>query len=359
MRAALKALAALLVGALLTLLVVELLLRALPVIDGRIRDRDESQWPLRNYQPQQPYVYSFGWDLRQPQQGRTNNFGQLAPFDFQPGKAKVAVIGDSFVESAMNAYEDALHAQLAALRGDPQSVIGLAGSGLSLADQLVLAGQARDALAPPAYVFVIIDNDIADSQRPRRGWHHFAADGRGGLRTVYLPLRGGDEGGAGPLASSALYRYLRRNLGWTPPQPAQLLADLAAWLSPGRQAQAQSAPDRSGDAAAIAHFLRELPAATGVPPACVALLFDSDRLALYGKPRASSVDAPASRAALLRGAQAAGFAALDLAPRFAARYREQGQRFDHSPSDSHWNRLGHQVAAEAARDALQACPALN
>lgn len=352
MRRLLSATSWLLAGAIGMLLAAELLLRLLPVIDGRIRGADESRWPLHNYRPNEAYTYSFGWDLRHPQQGRVNNFGQLAPFDYVPGRARVAVIGDSYVESAMNRYDETLPARLSSAMGDPHAAIGLAGSGLSLADYAALASQARTELAPRALVFVIIDGDIAESVQPRQGWHHYAstADGRTALRM--MALRSGQESAlSGRLAGSALYRYLRRNLGWVPPDPR-------SWLRRAETAPTRSEADRqaaeSAQRQAIARFVQDVGTAAGGGPSCVALLFDSDRGAMYGSPARIAVDSPQMDAELARQAHAAGLQVVPLEPSFIQDYARHHQRFDHSPFDRHWNARGHAVAAAAA---LQALPA--
>jgi hypothetical protein len=44
---------------------------------------------------------------------------------------------------------------------------------------------------------------------------------------------------------------------------------------------------------------------------------------------------------------------IDLQPRFAAAWRQAGERFDF-PSDNHWNRRGHAVAAGAIEEFLRA-----
>ncbi|EHR71984.1 hypothetical protein BurJ1DRAFT_3169 [Burkholderiales bacterium JOSHI_001] len=358
MRSALKALAALLLGMLLMLLAAEFAMQLLPVVTGRIRAQDESRWPLHNYEPHTPYTYSFGWDLRNVQSGRVNNFGQLAPFDFAPGRALLAVIGDSYVESAMNPYQDTLQAQLAARLGRSDAAIGLAGSGLSLADYVALAGQAHEELAPKALVVVVIDADITESLVRRRGWHHLEPSrGAGTPDLTYLPLRQGDGGAAsGKLFRSSLYRYLRRNLGWTPPTWDSLTAGLHR-ATPQPVAPAS----RTGVDAMLPvldTLLDELLRRSAVPAGCVALLVDSDRPALYGRPPTKPVDAPELRSALIQRATMRGMGVVDLAPRFEAHHRHHGRQFDHSPVDRHWNALGHSVAAEAAQDALRGCPAL-
>ena len=344
----------LLAGALVTLLALELLLRALPVIEGRIRADDESRWPLHNYRPNEAYTYSLGWDMRHPQHGRVNNFGQLAPFDYVQGEARVAVIGDSYVESAMNHYDETLPALLGDALGNRRAAIGLAGSGLSLADYAAVASQARAELAPQAMVFVIIDGDIAESVQPRRGWHHYVGTADGGMALRMLALRSGQDSAlSGRLAGSALYRYLRRNLGWSPPDPG-------AWLRTSKPApvptEAEQAVSRQRQRQAIARFVQDISVAAAGGPSCVTLLFDSDRGTLYGSPAREALDTPQMQAELAAQARAAGLQVVQLGPQFAQAYEQKRLRLDHSPFDRHWNGRGHAVAAAAAlRSLTNAC----
>ena len=363
MRKFVGALLLLLLGAIVMVALLELLFQALPVTKGRIRVRDESSWPLHNYMPNTRYTYSFGWDMRQPQHGWVNSTGQLAPFDFERGQVEVAVIGDSYVESAMNRYEDSLPAQLAGGLGRPaNAVIGLAAGGLSISDYLALTAQAQAALSPKALVFVMIDGDISESLLPRQGWHHLVERPDGRIDNHFIHQRNsGDEGLlSGLLSDSSLYEYMRRHLGFS---PATVWSHWwARWKAPLGAVAPTPTPTGVASArqrVAVDHFLSELMQHTGLPAACIAFVLDSDRNQLYlGKPSAT-LDSTESRSRLASHAQALGMAVVDLKPIFDEHYRRHGKRFDFSPTDRHWNPLGHRLAADAARSALARCEVLN
>lgn len=355
MSRAAAAVAAFLSGILITLLVVETALNQLPVISGRVRAADESLWPLRNYEPATSYTYSYGWDMRRPQSGHTNNYGQLAAFDYVRGKAEIAVIGDSFIEAAMIGNHETMQARLAERLQRADGAIGLAASGLSLVDYVVMADQAQRHLAPSAYVLSIIDGDVSQSLLDRQGWHQ-AVLRDGSWRILYRPLRTAGAELNQPkqiLRETATYRYLRRNLGWQP-------SDVFRWVNFRAAPSADPVESDPRLPALIDFLLAELTWRTGVPTRCVALVFDSDRSQLYGGlPASDQQDSAATRSLLMRRAAEAGFAVIDLAPRFAAHYRNHQLRFDHSPSDRHWNAIGHRIAADAAADALAACPTIR
>ncbi len=360
MKSVLTSLAGLFIGVLAAIAALEAGLSALPVAKGLVRVSDESEWPLRNNWPNQPYTYSQGWDFNNVHRGRTNNYGHLAPFDYQPGSHPVVVIGDSFVQSEMNAYSDSTQAQLAVRLGEAQPVYGIGANGLSIADYLVAASQARPAFAPRALVFVLIDGDISQSLTPRQGWHHFRPENDGadnkawqlkfnpqGLRDT-LPNR--------ILAMSSLYRYIRTNLSFeTPDLAARFKNHHPAHKNAKREMSVFSGEETRKQASAARFFVDSLLEKSGVPPACIVMLLDSDRFALYGDSPAPAKDAPAAKQAFSDYATKAGIKVVDLAPRFEADYRAQQEKLDHWPHDRHWNQRGHAVAADATATTLEHC----
>ena len=82
------------VGALLLL---EGVLRLLPVIEGTYAADPRESWPVHTMIPDSRYTYSKEWNLQNIHHGRINNYGYAAPFDYQssrePGSGGVAVFG--------------------------------------------------------------------------------------------------------------------------------------------------------------------------------------------------------------------------------------------------------------------------
>jgi hypothetical protein len=354
MIAALGRLKWLAVGVVLGALTLELLLRCLPVSMGMHRTLQYERWPLNNTQPHLRFTYSIGWSMQNARSGATNNYGQVAPFDFRVGRRPVIVIGDSYVEAMMNNYADTLHGQLAARIGVADSVYGLGVSGLSASDYVALSRQARDEFAPAAAVFVITDGDLVESLMPRLGSYYLVPDA-GALQLRYEPMKGdtlptkirqvtGDF---------ALHRYFQANLQFSvDPLLARLRPSALVSALPSASA-ASASPSRGPDAAAQAKvadwFLEALPSSLGMPPACIVLLLDSDRYAIY-RPESASPrkDSAVARQHLADRARALGFNVSDLDPIFRRRHAQDRAKFDHWPVDRHWNRLGHAIAADEA-----------
>src|ERR1700682_2896782 len=160
-------------GAAAVLVALELALRTLPVSVGLYQSGRPDLWPLHNFKAHVPYTHSTTWELQSARHGRTNNYGQLAPFDSIPGSRPVIVVGDSYIESQMNDYRDTLQGYLGTMLGARERVYGMGVSGMSMSDYLMLANQASAEFAPRAAVFLLVDGDISDSLVDQAGQYHF------------------------------------------------------------------------------------------------------------------------------------------------------------------------------------------
>ena len=339
-------------GALALLLLLEGVFRVLPTMSGLGPSRATDAYPLRAYEPSRPYQYSYGWDMLNAQQGTTNNYGQIAPRDFVLASRPLIVVGDSYVESLMNDYGDTLQGVLGERLGVDRPVYGFGVSGLAASDYLVLARLARDEFTPSAAVFVITDGDFVESFAPRPGAYHLERNG-GALALAHRALSPSPamDWVRSRIGRSALYDYLRSNLKFS---PSDVWSAFKA-LGRGTATAAPSAPAAASENSrqALEWFLRELPAASGVVPACTVLLVDADRYAIYDPSDASTPKDPAAtRSRLLTLGHELGFHVVDLGPTFAAEYERTRLKLDYWPVDRHWNKHGHAVAADVVMKTL-------
>ena len=339
-----------LLGFLAVLASLEGVLRLLSVSSGLRPPAAIDAWPLRPYDPKQPYTYSYGWAMLNPHRGTTNNYGHIAPQDFRAASRPLIVVGDSFVESLMNEYGDTVQGILGQRLGVNRPVYGLGVSGLSASDYIAMARRARAEFAPSAAVFVMTDGDISESLLPRPGGYHLQPVAAG-LALAFTPLSPSPamQWVRREVGDFALYDYLRGNLKFA---PGDIVKGLHATHPSAPTPQQLAARDRAAKDAAL-WFLRELPGASGVAPECTVLLIDSDRYAMYA-PRAASPskDGAELRRLLIERGRSLGFHVIDLGPQFAAEYARTRLKVDHWPVDRHWNRRGHAVAADAVVAAL-------
>jgi hypothetical protein len=276
--------------------------------------------------------------------GTTNNYGHIAPIDFQPGSHPLLVVGDSFIESLMNDFDDTLQGLLGKRLGPAYPVYGLGGSGLSVSDYAVLASQARVEFAPAAIVFLIQDGDISESLLHRHGGYFLSKSGASFVPS-YVPLTPNSvlQWARRHGVESALYLYLRSNLKFSP-------GDLFGAFEPGNRVDSHR-PARElltdRERAVADWFLGAIAQGSGVPSRCTLLLIDADRYAIYDAQLASPPkDSAVLRAHLIDRARALGYRVVDMEPIFRAEYARTRLKFDYWPIDRHWNRAGHALAAE-------------
>ena len=333
-------------GALLVVVLLECILRLLPVSMGRHRTDQFERWPLQNLEPRLPYAYSISWAMLNAQRGVTNNYGHIAPFDYRKGSHPILVIGDSFIESLMNDYADTLQGQLSRKIDTLNPVYGLGVSGLSASDYLALSRLARDEFSPVAAVFLITDGDFSESLGARLG-NYFLVPNGDELKLGYAPMK--EKSAFKKIRESigdiAIYRYFQANLQFSLDNVVKVFRH--APISNVGLGRAVNDVRRQRQVADW--LLTELPTALRLAPECIVFLMDSDRYAIYKSELVSArKDSPEVRHHFIERAQKLGFKVSDLDPVFRQRYAQDRTKFDHWPIDRHWNRVGHGVGAEEA-----------
>lgn len=337
-------------GALLALVVLEAVLRLLPVSMGLYRTTQYERWPLQSSEPGLPYANSHGWTMSNAHRGTTNNYGHIAPFDYQKNSHPIVVMGDSFIESLMNNYADTLQGQLGQKLGTPEAVYGLGVSGLSASEYVALSRMARVEFKPAAAIFLITDGDFSESLGPRLG-HYFLVPDGDTFKLDYAPLR--DESVMKKVrklvGDISTYRYFQVNLQFSWANIFKAFEQkIPSPMQPMAPAKQKNDQQKVADS-----LLAELPAALGLPPECIVLLMDSDRYAIYKAQLASPrKDLPEVRQHFITQAQKQGFKVRDLEPVFRQLYEQDHIKFDHWPIDRHWNKVGHGVGADVSYQML-------
>jgi len=123
-------------GGIAVLLLLELVLRLVPVREGAYAAEPGAAWPAHTLIANSNYTYSIGWNTNNIHHGHINNLGYVSPFEYQDGSRGVVVIGDSFIESMMNDYGDTLQGVLTRELRSPQQVMNFGMSGADLAHYL-------------------------------------------------------------------------------------------------------------------------------------------------------------------------------------------------------------------------------
>lgn len=332
-------------GVIATLLLLELLLRALPVLSGTYAADPRASWPVHTMIPDTHYTYSTGWNLQNIHRGRINNYGYAAPADYEPGRGGIAVFGDSYIESLMNAYPDTLQGSLHEFLKAPHKVLSFGMSGAEMPDYLGTAALVRDRFAPDWAVFVITLGDFTRGFSATPGYFEWAADRSPPVRLKPQIHRSEVSKW---LRTVALIRYLRGNLSMRPEELISLRrgSDTAAGISHCRPEVLSK-----NDEALLTAFARDLPRAAGVAPERVILIFDSDRKAIYAGQSAAERQGCPQRATLANDrlkvlAAQNGLHVIDSDPVFRRHFDAGLGPVDRSPLDAHWNPAAHRLMAQ-------------
>lgn len=305
------------------------------------------------FTPRRAFTFSSGWNFAIVNRGRTNNHGFVHDQDYDSSSHSplLAVVGDSYVQALMVPFPATLQGRLAACVGERGRVYSFAAAGAPLSQYLAEAELARTDFHPDALVVVVVGNDFDESllrYKSEPGFHYFQ-DGEQGLtltRLDYAP-----SGMRRLIRHSAFARYLFYNLNIV--SALTNLRQRSAENAPGRfvgNTPADTGSQRLADSRqAVDEFFTQLPARAGLAPARIVLVVDGLRPELYGgdsTPTGQGSYFERMRGYFLETGSRRGFQMIDMQPRFIARHRGDGARFEF-PHDGHWNANGHEEAAAA------------
>jgi hypothetical protein len=333
-----------LAGAVAGYLILEGILSLLPVSEGIYGAESSAAWPVHHLIPNRAYTYSMGWNLSDVQHGRSNNFGYAAPFDYVPGTSGIVLLGDSFVESLMNAYPDTIQGLLPTYLEQPAPVMHFGTSGAAMPDFLAVAGEIGKHFKATWAVVVITEHDFDQGFEPSAGYYAWDPNRKPPVRLTSPEHRSKIKQW---LRQLSVVRYVRGNLKLT----------LNRLINVHDATATSNAPPRcdpvalSGtDAQLIGDFSGWLATALSLDASHIVLVLDSDRASIYA-PTASAIPPCPTRdreaLALLRAdALAAGARVIDTTELFGSYYQRTGQRLDYSPVDMHWNGIANRLVAK-------------
>ncbi len=115
------------------------------------------------YPPDHYWTASTGWDLRNPQNLRSNPQGFASDIDFVPDVAALALVGDSYVEASMLRSQDRPATQLASLLRTPRPVYALGSPGTALLDYAQRIRWASQTLKVVDFVVWMEAGDVRQS----------------------------------------------------------------------------------------------------------------------------------------------------------------------------------------------------
>jgi len=348
----------LLFGILAALVSTEMMLRVLPVSTATLTGYYIHPNILTN-PPHHQWIMSTGWDLRDAQRMRANNFGFAATVDFQPGHAAIGLVGDSYVEASMLSWAERPAAQLELALGSRRPVYALGGPGSSLLDYAERIRWAYDVLEVREFVVLMESTDATQALCDSGNVHARCLD----PETLTPVLRHRSAPGLikGLARHSALVQYLVSQLKLT---PARIL-QAEFWKSGGpstheakvpvhRRSQAEGAQRISARQAtvidaAVTEFHRLV---DPLPDLRVVFVIDMNRKNL----EAGRQDPDQSHHVQQR-LREAGYAALRGETYYREHLSRSSLRLDMGPHDAHLNATGVKLLMAAASMLLNERPA--
>ena len=335
-----RSLIAAIAGFLLVLCALEVALRVLPVPNGITAADARKAWPIRTMTPHQRYTHSTGWYLGNVRRGETNDYGYVSPFDYQGLKGGVAVLGDSFVESLMNDYDQAITGALGKWVDSQLPVMNFGISGSSMAHYFGSAPLIAERFKPEWGVVVLGVGDFYAGFNAGPGQFRWDPDQSPPVELV-------PERTATPMVkfirSLALVRYLRGSLKFN----MRTLFNTRP-TAPNERPACTEARLEQKDRNLLHAFVDGFAPALSLPPSRVVLVFDADRKAIYQRTRPArtcpSRDALVNQE-LIALARARGYHVVEMRPIFTEHYVRTRQQVDYLPEDGHWNAVGHGLAA--------------
>lgn len=341
----------------LTVLLLEILFRFLPVPTGMAPLAVTHEDPVARFTPNQDFVWSDEWNFAITNKGHINNAGFVNDQDYAADDPRplLAVIGDSFIEAAMVPYVHTVQGRLAAKAAPNKRVYSFAASGAPMSQYLIWAKYAHDNYKPQAMAFLIVGNDF-DESLPKyvlhQIFHQFVADDNGFLQPTLLQ-EFHPSWWRGIIKSSALARYTFYNLNiwlaWDRIKQQLTNKELPREQAFAGNTSASMDEQRMEDSRAVVDaFFRLLPEYSQMKPRDIAFIIDSSRGWIYTN---DPVEGKKNyfdeiRAYFIRQARSKGYTVVDMDGPFAADYKIHHQKFEY-PTDGHWNDAAHGIAAEA------------
>ena len=331
-------------------IVLEILLRFLPLSESPGLMPVDVNNPVPRYKPSREHTFSRDWNFSIVTRKKTNRAGFYSDFEYERDRQRqaslVAVIGDSYVEALQVQNPETFHGIVGESMTDEVLVYAFGSSGCSLSTYLKYAEWVRGQYKPDYYIFCIVGNDYDESfqeYKSNGGSLTFfpeetGAPGMADLETVYYhPER---SLLTSILRHSAVARYLVYNC------EVDFRRIEFNVTSGGNREVIDPKRVRLGREA-IAHFIRLLPEATGVRTGNIVLILDAERANIYEpSPRDTGRSYYSQmKHKLVEAAVSTDIHLIDMEEPFANHFRENRQKFEF-PTDGHWNELGHSLVAK-------------
>lgn len=346
-----RTLPAFLLGLAATALVAEIALRLLPAPTATMTGYHRHP-ELLTEPPHHRWRTATGWDLRNPQTLRANNWGFVANHDFVPDADAVALVGDSYVEASMLPASDRPAAQLETLLQGRRKVYALGTPGTAMLDYAQRIRFANEQFGVRDFVLLM---ERYDARQALCGSGNVVSRC---LDPVTLQPRTERQPQASALVRVARQSALAQYLSSLRFRPAALLQAMFTRATPETQAGAQTAASRPPPSAEQLAATRRMVDAVvtefyaQIPQASVRRLVfvvDGQRDGQADNDPVIGVE----RSHLIARLREHGATVVDMEPIDSAWAASSQRLLRMGPYDGHLNAVGVRLAMEAAAGALR------
>ncbi len=308
-----KKLIPLISGSALVIILLELLFRALPVKQvHQFAENDISQPVLRSQGTS--FVEPIDWKFSNAISRKINNYGFVDDRDYAPNSQPIAVIGDSYIQSAMLPYQDTLHGRLTKNFNSAIPVYSFGIPMYSLASYIGTAEYATKEFKPRAFVFLITKGDLTESLQPQKGSYFLDEP------TEKLKFQPSEINSINTLFyRSSLVRYVYTQIKFDPKDIIKNSFNIS-------RPQRQISQDKYREIAD--QLLNSLNQRTSVNQHNTIFIIDSDRDAIYnGNPYPDQTELLTFKAVAIQH----GYRVLDTQDFFQADYQQHRKKLDFYP----------------------------
>jgi hypothetical protein len=320
----------------ISLLGLEMLFRLLPVANDSSFNSNDINQPVLTFNTK-TIVHSLGWKMEQAQTRRVNNYGFVDDLNYSPDRSPVAVIGDSYIKSAMLPYQSTIQNYLSQKLTDRVPVYSYGIPGYAFSGYIGTAEYATKMFQPQAFVFLLTHGDIEDSLRIFNGSYYLD---RATQRLNFTDKK------SNPIAQlakeSSLFRYLSSHLKI---DLLRLLYQVKEGLMASSKQTVKAVKLSDRELRDISsQLLNYLTQKSTVNPDNTIFVFDSDRESMYGE---KSFGSHRDLAIFRSVAQSQGYRVINTQDMFDRYYKTTGKKLDFTPVDRHWTAETHALVTEA------------
>lgn len=154
-----------LLGIFLSIILLEVILRMLPVRDSLMTLPVNSTNPIIRFKEDRDVIFSHGANFSIVTKKHVNNYGFLNDQNYSPEDKSplLAIIGDSYVEAVQVENKNSMHGILSQETIGKGRVYSFGSSGSPLSTYLAYANYATKGFNANALAFIIIGNDFDES----------------------------------------------------------------------------------------------------------------------------------------------------------------------------------------------------